>query len=275
MTEFINIKHNSMNEKLNNENDKTGYVDIHCHCLPGLDDGPQNIYESLALCQALVDEGITVTIATPHQLGQFDGCNEPETVRQAVSQLNKELENNKIPLTVMPGGDVRIDERICTLIETDKIQTLADGGKYILLELPSRIFIDIESLLIDLADKGIQAIISHPERHFILCRQYHIIPKWLRRPAHLQITAGSLTGDFGQNAQKAAWNFLSMGWVSFVATDAHNLAGRKPKMKAAYTEICMKLSPELAHLVCIENPIRLLEGREIESVSLSRQHGVF
>jgi protein-tyrosine phosphatase len=239
------------------------YVDIHCHCLPAVDDGPKNIYESLALCQSFVDDGISVAIATPHQLGQFDGCNTSIKIRQAVSELNRELESNNIPLTIMPGGDVRIDERICKLIETDEILTLADGKKYILLELPSEIFIDIESLLCDLADMGIHSIISHPERHFVLNRQYNILQKWLRHPVYLQITAGSLIGEFGQKAKAAAWKFLSLGWTSFVATDAHNLNGRRPQMKTAYKHISMKLGQKLAHTVCIENPIRVLEGREI------------
>ena len=261
---------NKQHEKL-----PTGFIDIHCHCLPELDDGPRNIYESLALCQALVDDGITVVIATPHQLGQFDGCNNPNDVRNAVLRLNKELENNKIKLSVMPGGDVRIDERICEFIKEDKIQTLADGGKYILLELPSRILIDIESLLIELAEMNIFAILSHPERHSVLCRQYNIIPKWLRRNAYLQITAGSLTGDFGLNAQKAAWDYLSMGWVSFVATDAHNIRSRRPLMKKAYQEICSKFGSQIAHIVCIENPMRLLEGRQIESVLINQHQRIY
>lgn len=264
-----------MKNEYNNKDKQTGFVDIHCHCLPGLDDGPKQMSESLALCKGLVDDGISVAIATPHQLGQFDGCNEPAKVRQSVSELNKELENNKINLTVMPGGDVRIDERISSLIETDKVQTLADGGKYILLELPTRIFIDIETLIIELANKGIRAIVSHPERHYVLCRQYDALSKWLSRSAHLQITAGSLTGDFGLEAEKAAWELLSMGMVSFVATDAHNLRGRKPKMKIAHREICMKLDSKIAHMVCIENPIRLLEGSEIVPVPQHRKNGFF
>ena len=239
------------------------YVDIHCHCLPAVDDGPKNIYESLALCQSLVDDGISVAIATPHQLGQFDGCNTSVKIREAVSELNKELESNNIPLTIMPGGDVRIDERICRLLETDEILTLADGRKYILLELPSGIFIDIESLICELTRIGVHSIISHPERHFVLNEQYNILQRWFKYPVHLQITAGSLIGGFGQKAKIAAWKFLSLGWASFVATDAHNLNSRRPQMKTAYRHISMKLGQKLAHTVCIENPIRVLEGREI------------
>jgi protein-tyrosine phosphatase len=105
--------------------------------------------------------------------------------------------------------------------------------------------------------------------------QYNILQKWLRLPVHLQITAGSLIGEFGQRAKTAAWKFLSLGWVSFVATDAHNLNSRRPKMKTANKFISMKLGQKLAHTVCIENPIRVLEGREIEATSLNLLQGAF
>ena len=89
--------------------------------------------------------------------------------RQFLS-LNEMLKSNGIDLTVLPGGDVRVDERICQLLEADKILTLADGGKYILLELPHQVFLDIEPLLADLSSMGIQSIISHPERHPVLSK---------------------------------------------------------------------------------------------------------
>ena len=266
MTKLFNKELSINKEKDRHKAEKAIFVDIHCHCLPGLDDGPKTKYEALALCQMLVDDGVTTAIATPHQLGQFDGCNEATKVREAVSMLNSELETHNIPLTILPGADVRVDERIYQLIESDKILTLADGRKYILLELPSGILIDIEPLLLELACLGIYGIISHPERHLILNKQHNIIPKWLENPAYLQITAGSLLGEFGPRAKKAAWHFLSLGWVSIVATDCHNLSSRRPRMTAAFKYICEKFGYELAHLVCIENPLRVLEGRKITSV---------
>ncbi len=242
---------------------QAGYVDIHCHCLPAVDDGPATKYEALALCQLLVDDGITAVMATPHQLGQFDGNNEAPEIRKAVLTLNEELETHQIPLTVMPGGDIRLDERICQLIKADKILTLADGGKYILLEFPSEVLIDIEPLLVELSCQDIQVIISHPERHFVLRRQPEVLPKWLRHSAHLQVTAGSLLGEFGPSAERAAWHLLRAGWVSLVATDSHNLSNRRPRMRAAFNSISRKMGQVSAHRVCIENPLRVLEGRNI------------
>lgn len=242
---------------------KEGYVDIHCHCLPDLDDGPATLQESLTLCRALEQDGVTDVVATPHQLGRYNDSNEGELIRDRVASLNKELESNDVPLRVVPGGDVRVDERICQLIEQDKILTLADQRRMILLELPHEIYIDVEPLLIDLSSMGIQAIISHPERHPVLMQHPERLLKWLDRSAHLQVTCASLLGEFGRGPQTAAWHFLSMGWTSFVATDSHNLRGRPPRMKAAFEKISNRLGPAIARLVCIENPLRVLQGGEV------------
>lgn len=244
--------------------DREDYADIHCHCLPATDDGPKTFAESLSLCGALVDDGVTDVIATPHQLGRFSGCNEAAQIRDQVAALNEALAGNDIGLNVVPGGDVRVDERICQLIQADKVLTLADQGKYILLELPHEIFIDIEPLLVELSSLGIHGIISHPERHPIVARQPDLLLKWFDQSVHLQVTCGSLLGDFGAAAQKAAWHFLSLGYTSFVATDSHDLRGRRPRMRAAFESISVRLGQAMARLLCVENPLRVLEGKDVQ-----------
>lgn len=238
------------------------YIDIHCHCLADVDDGPATLEESLTLCKALFEDGISTVIATPHQLGRYGDFNEAARIREQVAILNEELDRHGINLHVVPGADVRVDERIGHLIEADKILTLADHGKHILLELPHEIFIEIEPLLIELSSKGIQAIITHPERHAILARQPELLLKWLDRSAHVQVTCASLLGDFGSAPQAAAWHLLSMKWTSFVATDSHDVSGRRPRMKAAFEQISARLGRAMARLVCIENPLRVLQGRD-------------
>lgn len=250
------------------------YVDIHCHCLPAVDDGPATMSEALALCEALVDDGITTVIATPHQLGRFNDCNDAAQIRERVSVLNEELRSNDTSLTVMPGADVRVDERICQLLEADKILTLADGGKYVLLELPHQIFIDIEPLLVELSSLGVQAIISHPERYSVFVKQPEILLRWLKHSAHLQVTSASLVGEFGLMAQRAAWHFLSSGWASLVATDSHDLDVRRPCMKAAFERISIKLGETIARLACVENPLRVLKSQDMVAVSLYKHKGV-
>ncbi len=247
------------------------FADIHCHCLPGLDDGPATMAESFALCRRLANEGIATVVATPHQLGRFEGCNEAARVREAVRSLNESLGNSDIQLKVVPGGEVRVDERICELLETDEILTLADGGRYILLELPHQVFIDIEPLLTELASMGIQSVISHAEKITPLAAQPKVLLRWLEHSAHLQITASSLVGDFGLEVQRAAWHFLTSGRATLVATDSHDINGRRPQMRAAFEHISARLGKDLAHLVCIENPSRVINGQDILPVSLYNQ----
>src|SRR5947199_9658556 len=81
-------------------------ADIHCHCLPGVDDGPPSLDDAIALCRAMVADGITTVIATPHQMGRYDRANSAERVREAVEELSAELKDREIPLEVLPGGDV-------------------------------------------------------------------------------------------------------------------------------------------------------------------------
>lgn len=244
------------------------FTDIHCHCLAGLDDGPATMAESLALCRRLAEDDIATVVATPHQLGRFEGCNETARVKDAVIGLNESLRNSNVPLKVVPGGEVRVDERICQLLKADKILTLADSGRYILLELPHNVFIDIEPLLTELASMGIQSIISHAEKIALLATQHQVLLGWLEHSAHLQITASSLVGDFGSKVQRTAWSFLTSGLARLVATDSHNINNRRPRMKAAFGSISTRLGEDLAHLVCNENPSRVVNGQKILPVSL-------
>jgi protein-tyrosine phosphatase len=239
------------------------FVDVHCHCLAGFDDGPTTISESVILCKALADENIAVVVATPHQLGRFEGLNEAQGVRDAVVELNQILKNQNVPIKVVPGGEVRVDERICRLLEADKILTLADSGKYILLELPHQVFIDIEPMLRELASKGVRSIISHAERITALAKEPNILSRWFEHSTSLQITASSLLGGFGVEAERAAWNLLASGWAGFVATDSHDINSRRPEMRAAYELITTKLGRDLANQVCIYNPLRVIKAMDI------------
>lgn len=243
------------------------FVDIHCHCLPGVDDGPASISEALMLCRALVAEGVVKVVATPHQLGRFEGRNDSNNVRKAVRSLNNLLRERGVSIEIVPGGEVRVDERICRLLKDDKILTLADGGKYILLELPHDVFINIEPLIRELVFAGIRPIISHAERISALTREPDALLKWLGCSAVFQITASSLLGDFGSKAEKTSWDFLTHGYAKFVASDSHNTHSRKPNIRDAFGRIEKKLGKDIARIVCFENPLRVINGLDIISYS--------
>ena len=236
-------------------------VDIHCHCLPGLDDGPATLADAIALCRALVEDGITDAVATPHELDTFgDQQNYAADIRTAVTALSASLAAEKIPLRLHAGGDVRVDDRLLTLLDADRICTLADGRAFLLLELPHKTVIDLSRLIADLSSRGITGILSHPERHQTLMCQPELLTRWAVAGLLLQITAGSLLGQFGSHALDASWQLIDSGLATLVAGDAHDVVHRPPSMTAAIAAVTAKKGYVVARRLCVENPLRVLRG---------------
>lgn len=240
-------------------------VDIHCHCLPGFDDGPATVDDAIALCQALVKDGITTVIATPHQLGRYDQTNSTERVRQAVEELMAELKDREIPLDVFPGGDVRVDERLPQLIKSGNIGTAADAGRHIMLELPHEIFLDALPIIDALHKHKVQTILTHPERHAYLRQHSAWLQECVRHGAVLQVTAGSILGEFGQRAHEQAWQLLRAGLVAIVASDAHDAVRRRPRMTEAIALLTAKIGYTATRMLAIQHPLRVLSGELITS----------
>lgn len=238
-------------------------VDVHCHCLPGVDDGPATMDDALDLCDALVADGVTTVIATPHQLGGYDRSNTAATIRAAVQALSAELAAQKIPLELAPGADVRVDERLPQLLASDVVVTAADAGKHVLLELPHELFVDPMPAIVALSQRGLQTIMTHPERHRYLSQMPDRIVSWIDAGAVLQITAGSLLGEFGARANDQAWRLVHAGLVSLVATDAHDAQRRPPCFTQALAALSQELGRDATRLMCLENPWRVAQGQAI------------
>lgn len=245
-----------------------GFIDVHCHCLPGLDDGPPDVPSALALCRALVADGIRTVVATPHQLGRYDGLHDVGTIRRAVKQLHDLLVEAQIPLHVLPGAEVRIDERIDDFVQSDQVLTIADNRRCLCLELPHEVFIDPEMLLAKLAQVGLYGVITHPERHMFLAEHPEYVRRWASYRPCLQITAASFLGGFGRRSERAAGAFLQEPLPVLVATDAHDTTGRAPCMTDAYRLLGRYWGRDWADILCIENPRRLVAGEDLITLNL-------
>ena len=232
-------------------------IDIHCHVLPGLDDGPATMPESLQLCRRLVQEGVRTVVATPHQLGRYDTTNSPERISEALVALRDALAAAHIALEVLPGADVRIDERLVAMVRQGGVLTLGGSG-YLLVELPHDALVTPTRLLKVLAENGIRAVLSHPERHAELRRSQSAAEDWLAGGAILQVTAGSLTGHFGPEAESAAWDYLSRGMVHVIASDAHDDDRRPPRWRAALQRLTEQMDVPGIERMVRDNPAALL-----------------
>jgi protein-tyrosine phosphatase len=243
-----------------NGDEDDALADIHCHCLPGVDDGPACMEDAIGICKALVADGVNHVAATPHMLGRYDHPEQLRHIQKAHQALLEELQRRGIVLRVDLAAEIRIDERIPMLLQTQTLPKLGVAQKHVLLELPDTIVVDLLPLLGRLGATGISVIIAHPERNLAIAARPQVVLPWLQAGASLQITAGSLLGDFGTSAQAVAWYFVNRGQARFVASDAHNLKARRPRLQAAFGLIHERLGLAVADALCSDNPRRLLVG---------------
>lgn len=236
-------------------------VDLHCHILPEVDDGPPSIDEALTLARALVRDGVTDVVATPHQMGRYEGRNQPAVVRQKVGELQAVLDSHAIPLKLHPGGEVRLDQRVFRLAADDLVATVADRGLHILVELPPVLEITAAAVM-SRAPRSPRVILAHAERYEFLVDEPSRAQEWVECGTILQVNAGGVTGETGVRAQHAVLEWLRNGWVSLVASDAHSVGKRRPRLTEAIDWIAHNVSEAVAARVCGVNPLRILNGQD-------------
>jgi protein-tyrosine phosphatase len=235
------------------------FTDIHCHLLPGLDDGATSDDEALAMAAMAVADGTRTIIATPHQLGAH-AKNSGDDIRRAAARFQRLLDDRLLPLRVMSGADVRIEPDLPAKIRRGEVLTLGDRGRHVLLELPHEIYVPLDRLLAELASNGLTGILSHPERNQGILRQPGVLRPLVERGCLLQVTAGSLTGGFGTQAQRLAASLVEQGLVHFVATDAHGVRSRRAELRPAFERIAALAGKEVAVELCCRNPAMVATG---------------
>lgn len=234
-------------------------IDIHCHILPGIDDGPASLAESLELARACVADGITHVVATPHVFpGRFD--NVRSGIALACDAFRESLIANGIVLELSFAGEVRLSHEVLDLVAADQIPYLGvcDAYRIMLLELPdSQIPLGSINLVRHLMGQRIRPVLVHPERNKAAMEKPERIAQFVDAGCYLQITAGSLLGQFGSRVSAATDYFLEHGWVSVVASDSHNLRGRPPRMREAFSVLQRRFGFDLARELTQLAPARL------------------
>lgn len=212
-------------------------IDLHSHILPGVDDGAQNLTDSLEMAQKAIDQGITHLMCTPHHNnGKYN--NPADKVIQGVIALQKELDQRGMNLTLLEGQEVRLTEFLLTVIKREEILFTDVTNTYLLIEFPSReIPIYAEQIFYQLLHKGYVPVIVHPERNAGFREEPNRLVSFLEMGVLTQLTAPSIVGIFGSDIKKTAIQMLEHNMLYMVASDAHNLRHRTFLMKEAYEEI--------------------------------------
>ncbi len=238
-----------------------GFIDIHCHLLPGLDDGPPTPEVAAHMCALALAAGTVAVIATPHANHRF--AFDPEQAAARRSELEAGLER---PLRLFGGCEVEMScETLPAVLECPAAYTLA-GSRYLLVELmPAGLPPHLERVWGGLLDRGLVPVLAHPERHALLQARPERLASWVKRGLLVQLTADALTGRRGARVQGLAAELLRRRLVHFVASDGHDPLRRPPRLLEAYRAVHERLSPQLADRLFIHNPRAVLEDRPIPS----------
>ena len=248
---------------------KIPMIDIHCHILPGMDDGPVNLETSLEMARLAAADGIREIVASPHALNGFYH-NSREKILQKTEEFHLALEAQGIPIRVHPGADIHFAFDLEEMLERGELLAVNDRN-YLLLELPSQFLPpNLKEALFNLRVKGYVPILTHPERNLRFQDDPEALGDLLSLGAVVQVTAMSLTGGFGDRAYKSARYWLEQGWVHFLATDAHSLRGRPPVLSAAVKEAVQIVGHEAALKMVTSWPLQVLLGLPLPEVVISR-----
>src|SRR5258706_1911451 len=208
-------------------------IDLHFHCLPGVDDGPRTWDEAVQLCRAAAAEGTTTIVATPHVLRDAWLNEDPLERDRLLVRLNAMLGGKP---AVVPGCEYFFSDDVVELWERGSAGPLIglNRGACLLLEFPAHwVPPAAESLFHELSILNVTPVIAHPERNRELAANPDRLASLVERGALVQITAGSLLGDFDRASMAAANAFFEAGLVHLVASDAHSLSRRPPRLAAA------------------------------------------
>jgi protein-tyrosine phosphatase len=233
-------------------------VDLHCHVLAGIDDGPQTIDGSVAIARAAAAAGVRTIVATPHVSRRY--ANQAETIGKLVGELNERLAADALEIRIAPGAEVALTQAID--LTTEQLSALGlGGGPWLLVEPPlTPVASSLDALLLGLQRRGHRIVLAHPER----CPAFHGDPQMIgslvRAGMVTSITAGSLVGRFGSEVHRFALQLAQEDMIHNVASDAHDDTRRPPGIMAELEQ--SGLGP-LAQWLTVEVPGAILAGEEI------------
>ena len=222
------------------------FVDIHNHILPGVDDGAATIGEALAMAWMAVADGTDTMVATPHRGWFLRQPARPELIRARVAELQTAFNEAEIPLTVLPGVEIKIGPHVAQDLVSGEVGTLGDAG-WALVEPPfDRLAPDALDNLKAIGNAGFRIVLAHPERCADIQRSLVFLEACADLGIAFQITSGSLLGHFGPKPQQTAEAMLAHAadWPLVIASDTHDLRGRPPNLLRAARDAAAALVGE-------------------------------
>ena len=237
-------------------------IDLHCHILPGLDDGSKTIEESITMAESAIADGITQVVATPHASSEYSF--DYARVQAARDELQSRVGSR---LRIATGCDFHMNPENLASLKASPAQFCINQKDYLLVEFNEfSIPPAMDQTLHQLQLAGLRPIITHPERNALLRAQPERLVRWMHVGCFSQVTAGSLLGVFGPGAKSDSLAWIAQGLVHFVSSDAHNTKSRPLALRPAFDFVASRFGEETAQGLFVDNPLAALEGRALPYV---------
>lgn len=233
-------------------------IDVHCHIIPGVDDGAKSYEQAYAMLDIAYEQGISDIIATPHHMP--DGKNaSPEIIAARVAKLQEYVDTQQYDMRIYTGNEIYYHGEAADMLEEGKICTLA-ATNYVLVEFsPMDDARYIRNSLAELQNMGYQPIIAHVERYMSLVKPpFDRIQELRDMGILIQVNAGSITGFFGKHSKETAEKLLKKELVDFIGTDAHSDGGRAPRIAECAEILNKKCKPDYVENLLYRNALKYL-----------------
>jgi protein-tyrosine phosphatase len=234
-------------------------IDLHCHLLAGLDDGPRTEDEALAMCRLAYAEGVRMIAATAHQNERWPAVT-PESIRQAWRRLVEILHAARLPLVTFPSAEVMVRPDAAAFWRRGEFLTVADRGQYALLEMPHGLCVDLRSTLGALRQAGVRPILAHPERNPELLHDPGHLERLIRAGCLVQVSSGSVTDPPTREDGRALRRWFRCGLVHLLGSDGHSPDRRPPRLADAVCQVRRWAGSVVADRVSSVNATTVLQG---------------
>lgn len=232
-------------------------IDIHCHILPKVDDGPDSVEESLKILKDMKRQGIKHVIVTPHYRPEMF---EPSMKRVIYSYRHLRDIAYNMGVSMSLGCEYYRNEQIIDHMDNRKRPSMA-GSRYVLIEFSMNdLFPTVRNYVYELVTHGYQPIVAHVERYFC-CQKMEKIQELKDMGALIQVNAGSVLGEEGWKLKKFCLELMKKDLIDFIASDTHNTSDRKLNLKKCASYVTKKMGKQYAERIFFNNPLNILKNR--------------
>ena len=250
--------------------------DIHCHILHGIDDGPDRLDESIAMARMAAADGTRTIIATPHE-AQIAAMGGKDALALRIQEFSGELQKQDIRLEVVIGAEYVLTMDLLDNVRKGEVVGLSNS-RYLLVELNFLQYPHYtDEAMFQLQLEGFTPVLAHPERQVTIQEQPELVAGLVERGVITEVTGGSITGDFGRDAQRSAHHLLTHSLVHIIASDGHTAVGnRPPVMSGALNAAARLVGDEAAQTMVVTNPRAILDDGPVKlPTARANRRGIF